>query len=83
MDTDIIYIRQLLIPVVMKRTYDKLTFTHNLLGVILPTKCYERIYLNGAYLIPQVITLYHNTIDKDATRTEVNQAKVKHETKQN
>ena len=46
-DTDIINIRQLLLPVLMKTKYEKLTLTHNLSGVILPTKRYEHIYSNG------------------------------------
>ena len=67
----------------MKTKYDKLTLTHNLSGVIIPTKRYENIYSNGAYLIPPVITLYDDTIDKDATRTEVHRDEGKHEDKQN
>ena len=42
-DTDIINIRQLLLPVLMKTKYDELTLTHNLSGVILPTERYEHI----------------------------------------
>ena len=82
-DTDIIDIRKLLLPVLMKTKYDKMTLTHNLSGVILPTKRYEHIYSNGAYLIPPVIALYNDTIYKDATRTEVRQAMRKHEAKKN
>ena len=37
MDTDIIDIRQLLLPVLMKTKYDELTLTHNLSGAILLT----------------------------------------------
>ena len=70
-DNDIIDIRQLLVPVSMKTKYDELTLTHNLLGGILPTERYEHIYSNGSYLIPPVIALYDDTIDKDAKRTEV------------
>ena len=76
-DMDIIDIQQLLLPVLMKTNYDKLTLTHNLSGVILPTKHYEHIYSNKAYLIPPVIALYDNTIDKDVTRTEVHRAEGK------
>ena len=39
--------------------------------------------MNGAYLIPPFIALYDDTIDKDATRTEVHQAKGTHKAKQN
>ena len=70
-DIDIIDIQQLLLPVLMKTNYDKRTLTHNLSRAILPTECYEHIYLKGAYLIPPVIALYDDTIDKDMTRTEV------------
>ena len=55
----------------MKTIYDKLNLTHNLLGVILPTERYDHIYKKGDYLIPPVIALYNDSIDKDATRTEV------------
>ena len=82
-DTDIIDIQKLLLPVLMKTKYDKLILTHNLSGVILPTECYEHIYLKGAYLILPVVALYDDTIDKDVTRTEVHQAKGKHEAKKN
>ena len=67
----------------MKTKYDKLALTHNILGVVLTNKRYEHIYSNGAYLIPPVIALYDDTIDKDATRTEIHQAKGKHESKRN
>ena len=77
-DTDIIDIRQLLLPILMKTKYDKLTLTQNLSGVILPIERYEHIYSNGCYLIPPVIALYDDTIDKEKTRTEVNQSKIKH-----
>ena len=42
-DNDLIEIRQLLVPVLMKTTYDELTLQHNLAGVILPTERYEQI----------------------------------------
>ena len=80
---DIIDIRQLLLPVLMKTKYDELTLTRNLSGVIIPTEPYDHIYFNGAYLILQVIALYDDTIDKDATRTEVHWAEGKHESKRN
>ena len=70
-DNDLIDICQLLVPVLMKRKYDELTLTHNLSGVILPYKRYKQVYKKGAYLIPPVLTLYYDTIDKDATITEV------------
>ena len=40
-DNDLIEIRELLIPVLMKTTYDELTLQHNLLGVILPADRYK------------------------------------------
>ena len=55
----------------------------NLSGVIIPTDRYKNIYLKGAYSIPLVITLYDDTIDRYATRTEFHQAKVKHKAKRN
>ena len=67
----------------MKTKYEDITLTHNLSGVILPTERYEHIYKKGADLIPPVITLYDNTIDKDSTGTEVHPAKGKHESKLN
>ena len=82
-DTDIIDIRQLLLPVLMKTKYDELTLTHNLSGFIIPKDRYEHIYAKGVYSIPPVIALFDDTIDKDTTRTEVNQAEGKHEAKQN
>ena len=36
-DNNLIEIRQLLVPVLMKTTYDELTLQHNLAGVIVPT----------------------------------------------
>ena len=68
-DNYIINIRQLLLPVLIKTKYEKLTLTHNILGVILTAKSYEHIYKKGAYLILSVIALYNEKIDKDATRT--------------
>ena len=40
-DNDIIKIRQLLVPVLMKTKYDELNLTQNLSGVILPSKRYQ------------------------------------------
>ena len=68
-DTNIIDIQQLLLPVLTNTKYDKLTFTHNISGVILPTERYKHIYLKGTYSILPVIALYDDTIDRDATRT--------------
>ena len=82
-DNDLIEIRQLLVPVLMKTTYDELILKHNLSGVILPAECYEQIYKNGVYAIPPVIPLYDDNIDKDATRLEINRAEVKHEARRN
>ena len=70
-DTNIIDIRKLLLPVLMNTKYEKLTLTHNILGIILPTKPYKHIYSNKNYLIPPFTALYDDTIDKDAMRTEV------------
>ena len=67
----------------MKTKYDELTLTHNLSRFVLPTDRYEHIYSKGAYSIPSVIALYNDTIDNDATRTEVHQAKEKHEDNRN
>ena len=83
MDNDLIEIRQLLLPVLMKTKYDDLTLTHNLSGVILPSERYKQIYKKGVYIIPPVITLYDAMIDKEATRTEVHQAEGKHEAQRN
>ena len=80
-DNDIIEIRQQLLPILIQTKYDKLTLTNSILGVILPTESYEHIYKKGAYLIPPVISLYDDTIDKEATRTEVHQTEGKHEAK--
>ena len=80
---DIIEIRQLLVPVLMKTKYNELTLTHNLSGVILPSERYQQIYKKGAYLIPPIIALYYEIIDKDATRTEVHRAEGKHKTRRN
>ena len=82
-DNDLIEIQQLLVPVLMKKKYDELTLTYNLLGVILTSERYEQIHKKGAYLIPPVIALYNETIDKDATRLEINRAEDKHEARQN
>ena len=68
MDNNLIEIRQLLLPVLMKTTYDKLTPHNNLLGVILPAERYEQIYNNGDYATPPFIPLYDDNIDKYATR---------------
>ena len=73
-DTDIIDIRQLLLPVLTKTKYNEITLTHNIYGVILPIEMYEHIYSKGTYSIPPVIALYDGTIDRDATRTELHQA---------
>ena len=67
-DNDLIKIRQLLVPVLMKNTYDELTLKHNLAGVILPTERYEQIYRKGASAITPAIPLYDDNINKDATR---------------
>ena len=82
-DNDIIEIQQLILTVLTKTKYDELTLTHNISGVILPTKRYEHIYNKGAYLILPVITLYDDTINKDAIQTEVHWAEGKHKAKQN
>ena len=82
-DNDLIDIRQLLVPVLMKTTYDKLTLQHNLSGVILPAERYEHVYKNGVYAIPPAIPLYDDNIDKDATRLEINRAKRNHEARRN
>ena len=82
-DNDIINIRQLLLLVLMKTNYNELTLTHNISGVILPTKRYEQVYSNGAYVIPSVIALYDDAIDINATRTEVHQVEGKHKAKRN
>ena len=76
-------IRKLLVPVLMKTKYDELTLTHNLLGFILPSERYEQIYNKGAYVTPPAIALYGSTIDKDATRLEINYAEGKHEARRN
>ena len=78
-DNDLIDIRQLLIPVLMKTKYDKLTLTHNLLGAILPFNHYQQIYKKRDHPIPPVIALYNETIEKDATIIEVHRSKGKHE----
>ena len=47
-DNNLIDIRQLLVPVLMRTKYDELTLIHNLSGVILPSENYEQIYNKGA-----------------------------------
>ena len=68
-DTDIIDISQLLLPVLMRTKYDELTLNHNLYGVIIPIDRYEHIYAKGAYSIPPFVALYGDTINIDATIT--------------
>ena len=80
---DLIEIRQLLVPVLMKTTYAELTLEHNLLGVNLPAESNEQIYNNKAYLIPPVVPRYDDNIDKDATRPENNRAEGKHKARRN
>ena len=82
-NNDLIKIRQLLVPVLMKKNYNKLTLTHDLLGVILPSERYQQIYKKGDYLIPPSIALYDETIEKDATIIEVHQAEGKREARIN
>ena len=76
-DNDIIKIHQLILPVLMRTKYDELTLTYNILGFIIPYKRHDQIYKKGAYLIPPVIALYDDTIDKDATGTEFYRAEGK------
>ena len=80
-ENDLIKIRQLLVPVLMKTTYDELTPTHILSVVILPSERYEQIYKNRAYVTPPVIPLYDDNIDKDATRLEINLSEGKHKSR--
>ena len=68
-DTEIIDTQKLLVSVLMKTKYDKLTLMNNLSGVILPTEMYKHIYSKSLYSILPVIELYDDTIDRDATRT--------------
>ena len=82
-DNDLIEIQQILVPVLMKTTYNELILKQNVSGVILPAERYERIYKNGAYVIPPVIPLYDENIDKDSTRVEINRAEGKNEARQN
>ena len=82
-DNDLIEIRQLLVPVLMKTKYDKLTINHNLSGGILPSGRYEHIYKKGSYVIPPAIALYDETIKKYATRIEVHRAEGKHKARKN
>ena len=44
---------------------------------------HKQIYKKGAYVTPPVIALYDETIDKDATRLEINRSKGKHGAQQN
>ena len=67
----------------MQTKYDKLTVTHNLSGVVLPTDRYEHIYVKGAYIIPLFVALYDDSISKGATRMEVHKAVGKQEAKYN
>ena len=67
----------------MTTKYDKLKLTHNLSGFIFPSEHYEEVYSNGDYAITDVIALYDDVIDVNATRTEVHQAEGKHEAKRN
>ena len=82
-DNDLIEIRQLLVPVLMKTKYDKLNLTQNILGVILPSERYQQIYKKGDYLIPPVIASYDETIEKYATRIEVHRAEGKRKAQRN
>ena len=82
-DKKIIDIRKQLLPILMKTKYDELTLTHNLSGFIITTERYEHIYKKWSYLIPPVIALFDDKIDKDATRNEVHRAEGKHESKKN
>ena len=82
-DNNIIDIRKILLPFLMKTKYDELALTHNLSGVILPTNKYKHIYSKGAYLTLTVIALYDDTTNRYATRIEVHQSEGKHEAKRN
>jgi len=82
-DTDIINIRQFLVSVLMKTKYDEINLKHNLSSVIIATDRYQHIYLQGPYTIPPIVRLYDDTIARDATRTEVNQAEESHCSKRN
>ena len=53
------------------------------MGFILPSVCYEHIYKKEAYVIPPVIAFYEKTIDKDATRLEINCTKGKLKARRN
>ena len=77
--THIINIRELLLLVLIQTKYNDITLRHNLPGVIFIMDKYEHIYRKGAYSISPVVALYDESINKDATRTEVHQAEVKHE----
>ena len=78
-DNNLIEVQKLLVPVLIKTKYNELMLTHNLSGVLLPSKSYEQIYKKRAYIIPPFIALYDVTIDKDFTRLEINRAEGKHE----
>ena len=53
------------------------------MGVILPSESYQQIHKKGVYLIPPVIDLYYETIEKDATIIKVHRAEGKHEARRN
>ena len=82
-DTNIINIRQLFFPVLIRTKYEELTSIHNLSGVNIPTDRYKHIYKKGAYSITPVVSLYDDKINRYATRTEVHRAEGKHEGKRN
>ena len=82
-DNNLIDIRQLLVPIIMKTKCDEFTLTHNILGVILLSERYQQIYKKGAYIIPPIIALYDDTIDKDATKTEVHRVEGNHKAQRN
>ena len=82
-DNDLIEIPQILVPVLMKTTYDELKLQHNLAGVILPTERYKHIYKKRAYAISPVISHYNDNIDKDGTRLEINRDEGKHQARRN
>ena len=46
-DNDLINIRQLLVPVLMKTKYDELTLTHNLSGLFYPSNVMNRSTRKG------------------------------------
>ena len=67
----------------MQTNYDKLTLTHSLSRVILHMDRYKYIYGKVPYAIRPVFALYYNSIEKDMTRTEVNQAEGENKAKWN